>query len=184
MVEVINPFIHGRAVSPNELVVREREVHRLCGRLAAGQSTAIVGMPHVGKTSLIKSIEDAEYRKACVGDLLQVDIFSYLDAQTLRGVKNQTEFWGLALMPLKIKLSTERAESLKNLLEVYELTESNNFGTAVLQQFFTGISKAGTRLILLLDEFDDFLCNPVLNSAEFYGGLRSLASLSPGLVVV
>jgi hypothetical protein len=53
----------------------------------------------------------------------------------------------------------------------------------VLEQFFSGLSAAGIRLILLLDEFDVILSHPKLNSAEFYGGLRALASHSGGLII-
>jgi hypothetical protein len=179
----INPFIHGRAVSAGDLIGRDKEVRRLCGRLAAGQSAAVIGMPHVGKTSLIRCLEDAEYRTACVGELLSQDVFSYLDAQTLHAVQHQGEFWARSLAPVKERLGNKK-DALATVAGLYRLAEANQFGTAVLQQFFAGLSKAGSRLILLLDEFDDFLTHPVLNSAEFYGGLRSLASLSPGLMVV
>lgn len=179
----VNPFIHGRAVAPGDLIGRDKEVRRLCGRLAAGQSAAVIGMPHVGKTSLIRCLEDAEYRTACVGELLSQDVFSYLDAQTLHAVQYQGEFWARSLAPVKERLGNKK-DALAAVAGLHRLAEANQFGTAVLQQFFAGLSKAGSRLILLLDEFDDFLTHPVLNSAEFYGGLRSLASLSPGLMVV
>lgn len=180
----VNPFIHGRAVSPADLFGRDKEVRRLCSRLAAGQSTAVIGMPHIGKTSLIRCLEDAEYRRACVGELLSQDVFSYLDAQTLHGMQHQGEFWARALTPVEAMLGDGKEEVLGPVAGLYRVAESNQFGTAVLQQLFAGLAKAGRRLILLLDEFDDFLTHPVLNSAEFYGGLRSLASLSPGLMVV
>lgn len=184
MNNIVSPFIHGRAVSSAELVGRDKEIRRLCGRLAKGQSTAIVGMPHIGKTSLLRCLEDAEFRSACVGDLLAADTFSYLDVQTLRGVQNQNEFWVCALAPLKRKFDAETEGDLSAAGGLYQLAAKNNFGTAVLLQFFTGLSKTGARVILLLDEFDDFLTHPVLNSGEFYGSLRSIASLSPGLVLV
>lgn len=183
MISEVNPFIHGRAVSAHDLIGRDKEVRRLCGRLAAGQSTAVIGMPHIGKTSLIRCLEDVAYRTACAGELLSDDVFSYLDAQTLRGVQHQGEFWARALTPVEERLHDGKG-GLAAAAGLYELAQSNQFGTAVLQQLFSGLSKAGRRLILLLDEFDDFLTHPVLNSAEFYGGLRSLASLSPGLMVV
>jgi len=183
MNSAVNPFIHGKVISPENLVGRDKEIRRLCSRLATGQSTAVVGMPHIGKTSLIKCLEDVDFRRSCVGELLSDDTFSYLDVQTLRGIQNQKEFWRLALMPLKQRLSTEEGD-LSSVVNSYELAKSNDFGSAILQQFFSSLSRAGARLILVLDEFDDFLTHSVLNSAEFYGGLRSLVSLSQGLVVV
>ncbi len=49
---------------------------------------------------------------------------------------------------------------------------------------FAVLHATDSRLVLLLDEFDDFLSHPVLNSAEFYGGLLSLASRTGGLVLI
>jgi len=40
------------------------------------------------------------------------------------------------------------------------------------------------RLVLMLDEFDVLLYHPILNCAEFFGGLRSLASLSRGALTL
>lgn len=184
MNNTVNPFIHGRAVMPEDLIGRDREVRRLCSRLAAGQSTAIIGMPHIGKTSLMKSLEDVDFRRASVGEQLSLDVFSYLDVQTLRGVQNQREFWFRAFTPLRNKLRRDVEDHTESIAGIYEIAESNDFGTLVLQQLFASLFKHEYRLILLLDEFDDFLTNPVLNSAEFYGSLRSLASISPGLVLV
>ncbi len=39
-------------------------------------------------------------------------------------------------------------------------------------------------MVFLLDEFDAFLENDIFHQAEFYGGLRALASRSQGLVLV
>lgn len=46
------------------------------------------------------------------------------------------------------------------------------------------MDRAGGRLVLLLDEFDTFLTNPVLHKAVFYAGLRSLASRFRALVLL
>jgi hypothetical protein len=64
------------------------------------------------------------------------------------------------------------------------MAKENKFGTFVLEQLFTEANSRGVRCMLFLDEFDDLLSHPVLNSAEFYGSLRSLASRSQGLVLV
>ena len=46
------------------------------------------------------------------------------------------------------------------------------------------LNASGWRLVLLLDEFDTILVHPGLNQAEFYGGLRSLASRLDSLALV
>ena len=51
---MLNPFFCGNPVPPDQFIGRRREVHRIAGRIAnRGQSTAIVGEPRSGKTSLL-----------------------------------------------------------------------------------------------------------------------------------
>ncbi|MCP4357881.1 MAG: hypothetical protein GY796_07695 [Chloroflexi bacterium] len=72
----------------------------------------------------------------------------------------------------------------KSVRGMYATAVANNFGTFVLEQLFNQLHAEGRRLALLLDDFDEFLNNTKLHTAEFYGGLRTLASRSPGFVVV
>lgn len=178
----INPFIYSRAVLPSEFVGRETEIRWLISRLATGQSTAIIGLPHVGKTSLINYFADPHIRKSRFDHEFDKDVIRVLDAHMLRAVKSQAEFWEYALSPLAEQL--ENLEHLESLQENYELVKQNNFGSFLLEQFFVSLKEQEARFILFLDEFDDLLSHPVLNSAEFYGSLRSLASRSLGLVLV
>jgi hypothetical protein len=182
METVINPFIYSRAVMPNEFFGREAEIRRLVSRLATGQSTAIIGLPHVGKTSLINYVTDTDVIKTRFGKEFDNDVFRVLDAQMLRSIKSQAEFWEYALSPIADRL--DKANSQKPLYAKFLLMRENNFGTYLLEEFFTNIKEQGIRFVLFLDEFDDLLSHPVLNSAEFYGSLRSLASRSLGLILV
>lgn len=177
----ITPFIYGRSLRPQQFVGRKRALRQLFSRLATGQSVALIGQPHIGKTSLLNFISDQESRQALVGDRFVRDIFSFVDAQMLRGIETQAEFWQQALAPLRPMLELSASPTL---VAAYKTAVENKFGNYVLEQFFQTLGKAGSRLILLLDEFDDFLSNDVLHKAEFYGGLRSLASRSSGLVLL
>lgn len=179
-----NPFIYSRAVIPAEFLGREPELRRLFSRLGTRQSTAIIGQPHIGKTSLLMYVLDAKVRQASFGARFDRDLFSFLDAQTLHGVHTQAGFWELALAPLADCLQTGQPNYSESLVTKYGLAQENKFGTFVVEQLLNELGATGSRLVLLLDEFDDFLSHPVLNSAEFYGGLRSLASRSEGLVLV
>lgn len=177
----LNPFIWGRSLTPTEFVGRKKELRYVLGRLASRQSTAIIGAPHSGKTSLLNLLADAATRQQVAGSRFEHHLFSFLDAQALRAVETQATFWALALHPLAQVLE---AGAFNNVAESYHTAQQNGFGAFVLEQLLKELSKAGGRLVLLLDEFDDFLTHPKLHSAEFYGSLRSLASRSPGLVVV
>jgi hypothetical protein len=180
----INPFIYSRPVQPDEFVGREPELRRLFSRLATGQSTAIIGLPHVGKSSLLNTVMDPGRRQALFGDEFKNDLFQILDAQMLRSVRSQTEFWAQALCALDDAINAGKADKIQQIKPVFEMARTNNFGTFVLEQLFNALGEIGARYMLFLDEFDDLLSHPVLNSAEFYGSLRSLASRSQGLVLV
>jgi len=182
MQTIINPFIYSRAVMPSEFFGREAEIRRLVSRLATGQSTAIIGLPHVGKTSLINYVTDSNVREARFGKEFENDVFRVLDAQMLRSVKSQAEFWEYALSSLADQFN--KMNEPKLLHAKFLLTRENNFGSHMLEEFFTSIKEEGIRFVLFLDEFDDLLSHPVLNSAEFFGSLRSLASRSLGLILV
>ena len=179
----INPFVYSRAVMPNEFVGREKEIRRLLSRLSNDQSTAIIGLPHVGKTSLINYVMHSNVRKEAFGDVFQHDLLRVLDAHMLRSVQSQTEFWAQALKPVEDTLAKQEPV-YSPLKDVFVTTKENKYGTFVLEQLFTVFKENKIRLILFLDEFDDLLSHPVLNSAEFFGSLRSLASRSLGLVLV
>jgi hypothetical protein len=159
-------------------------LRRLFNRLATGQSVAVIGQPHIGKTSLLKYLMDEPTRTAKCGNRFDGCLLSFLDAHTLHGVKTQGAFWELALAPLADCIRATRPPHSEALRAIYQTAQENGFGTFVLERLFTELQVFGARLVLLLDEFDDFLSHSVLNSAEFYGGLRSLASRTGGLVLV
>jgi hypothetical protein len=174
----MSPFVVGRAVAPAEFFNRRGVLRRLLGRLGTGQSTALIGQPHIGKTSLLNYLLDDERRREMVGDGLDQCLFSYLDSQMLGSGFGQADFWAQVLAPLAAQFPTGEMRAH------YELTRRNQFGAFTLEQLLTRLGQAGWRLVLLLDEFDALLNHPVLNSAEFYGSLRSLASRCSGLALV
>lgn len=262
-----NPFIIGRALEPGEMTGRRAELRMVLGRLAKRQSTAVIGPPHVGKTTLLQALADATMRQALAGNRFERDVFSFVDAMAARGFASAAEFWGQALRPLADHLSLPTppaprrletdllpllrqffsesdlqdicftlsvnyealpgrgtkdktrelvvlcqqqgrlaalaqqmkqvhphldvplptppaAPHLTPLQGAFLTAQQERFGTFVLEQLFRRLHENGQRFVLLIDEFDDFLANPALHMAEFYGGLRSLASRARGFVLV
>ena len=45
-------FIYGRPVFPGEFIGRQDELNTIFDRISKGESTAVVGEPHIGKSSL------------------------------------------------------------------------------------------------------------------------------------
>lgn len=175
-----NPFQVGSAVTPRSLVGRGRELRRLAGGiLNGGQSAALVGEPRTGKTSLLGYLMAAETRQELFGEGGGKIRFQLLDAQALGAGFAPSAFWERALASL-----AEVVKQDATLQSAWRTCRLEKFGTFVLERLFAHLQAAGWRLVLLLDEFDTVLHHPALNQAEFYGGLRSLASRYESLALV
>lgn len=177
-----NPFFYGNPVRPDQFLDRRRELRRIVGRIVnQGQSTAVVGEPRSGKTSLLDYLAAPETRAELYGGSGERLLFSYLDAQTLGSEFSQAQFWEYALHPLREKATPDPASPLA---QAYRTCRENDFGCFVLERLLAQMKADGWRLVLLLDEFDALLYHPVLNKAEFFGSLRSLASRNRGALAL
>jgi hypothetical protein len=178
-----NPFFHGNPAAHDRFIDRQREVRRVVGRIVnQGQSTAIVGEPRSGKTSLLSYLAAPELREALYGPDAGHLLFTYLDAQTLGARFTQARFWDYALRSLHER-AVEPAPG-STLAQAYAVCQSNDFGAFVLERLLARTEQEGWRLVLMLDEFDVLLHHPTLNRAEFFGSLRSLASRSRGALAL
>jgi hypothetical protein len=171
-----NPFISGNPVAPADFVNRQREARRLVTRICTGQSSAVIGEPRSGKTSLLHYVRQPDL----YGEQATHILFSYLDAQMLGPRFAPPHFWEYVLQPV-VNLSGTHAAQVRT---AYAACQRETFGNFGLERLFAQLASAGYRLGLLLDEFDNLLENAAFHQAEFFGGLRSLASRMPGLVLV
>jgi len=180
---VSNPFFYGNPVAPDQFFGRRREVRRIVNRLVNwGQSTAIVGEPRTGRTSLLLYLSAEETRKDLYGIEEGRLLFSFLDAQTLGAQFDQVKFWEHALRPLHERIIASNPDT--PLGQAYQMCQNNGFGAFVLERLLAQMRTEGWRLVLLLDEFNKLLHHPVLHSGEFFGSLRSLASRSRGALAL
>jgi len=174
-----NPFFYGNSVSNSRFFDRRGPLRRVVGRLInGGQSSAIVGEPRLGKTSLLNYIAAPEMRSKLYGDWGDRMLFSFVDSQMLPRKFTAAQFWERVLLPVKTRLVDPVAETA--LAQQYGICQENEFGTFTLETLFRQLQAADWRFVLLMDEFDGLLHHEVLNSVEFFGGLRSLASRSGG----
>ncbi|GEM_PF-749619 len=179
-----NPFYYGNPVSHEQFLGRRRELRRIVGRITnLGQSTAIVGEPRSGKTSLLLYLAAPETRAGLYGtEGVRRLIFSYLDAQTLGETLSQPQFWDYVLGPLVETLVTPAPAS--PVAAAYRACQQECYAPLALERLFVQLEAADQRLVLLLDEFDLLLHHPQLNQTEFFGSLRSLASRSRGALAL
>jgi hypothetical protein len=173
-----SPFVHGGPVAPADFLNRQRELRRLLNRLEKGQATAVVGQPHTGKTSLLRYVMDKVKRDGIVGDKLDRCWFREVDSHMLGRKFDQSAFWEFVLEPVVVYFDTGELHNL------YQAAAQNEFGAFALKRLFAALDEANWCVVVLLDEFDAILNHPILNSAEFYGSLRSLTSRFSSLALI
>jgi hypothetical protein len=147
-------------------------------RLEKGQATAIVGQPHTGKTSLLRFVLDKVKRDGIVGGKLDRCWFREVDSHMLGRKFDQSAFWAFVLEPVSVYFDSGELDTL------YKSAQENEFGAFTLKRLFAALDRANWRIVVLLDEFDALLSHPILNSAEFYGSLRSLTSRFSSLALI
>lgn len=171
-------FVYGRPVRLNEFLGRESEILTIFNRLKNRESTAVVGEPHIGKTSLLLKLQERSVQEYFLkGDIKIIDSF-YKDLQPIGMDFSSFEFWLEVLEPLK---EIQGQNAISSLLAQAIKEE---FSYKSLRRLFQSISESGQVLLLLLDEFDHLLSHPQFKDPSFFAGLRSLSTTTGGLVIV
>ena len=178
-----NPFVAGSPVNSAGFFDRKEVLRRASERLRAhGQSTAIFGEPRSGKTSVLRYLSAPQNRLHLYGADFERLVFSRVDTQTFAGDITPAEFWQRTLVPLEAHIRDGKVSMAAS--QQYELCQANAFGTNTLSDLFQTVNEAGWRLVVLFDDFHLMLQQSVLNSVEFFGGLRGLAQTGEGLAIV
>lgn len=75
-----NPFIHARALAPNEAIYRHEDVARLVGLASGGHNATLYAPRRYGKTSLLKQVLEQAEQRAMTGALIDLsDVLSVAD---------------------------------------------------------------------------------------------------------
>lgn len=168
-----NPFRHSKLDKPTDLIGRRAEVHALFSQITTTQSTALIGAPHIGKTSLLNYLADPQIRLEQLPDSTSW-AFVPRNGHSLGTEETPTIFWRSVLQEA---LVTWNSQELK--AEIETKLKGETLSNDTLNAVFGDIRRNGKKLVLLLDELEDLLGKAGLSRIEFWGHLRSLASLSP-----
>ncbi len=174
----LNPFRYGKPVPPDSFVGRTQQIRTLFSRIANGESTAVVGMPHIGKSSLLRYISDSTVR----GDWLAADTerfgFVYFDCYLLQAQSDRSDFWSL--------VTSRIARAFRDRLDASDSQglDPSRSDSFQLRRMFDSIGRSGHSVVLLVDEFERFLHHPRFNNPDFLGALRSISSTTDGLILV
>ena len=175
---MLNPFIYGKPVPTGRFVGRQEQVRVLFSRLYNGESTAIVGEPHIGKTSLLRYMADENTRREWIAQVFGQHVFVDMDCHLIPIDYGPPHLWAQVLESIQA-FSTDAAVH-----DQCNLVIANQYGSLTLERLFKLLDKREWRVVLMIDEFDVLLKHPTFGTAEFLGALRSFATRTNGLVVV
>lgn len=174
-----HPFVYGRPVRPNEFFNRESSLQTVFNRLRKEESTAIVGEPHIGKSSLLLKLEDKDTQKDYLGDDSLDLIISSIDLHPVGSEYSISDFWMDALYDL------DEYPGDENIARYLDRLAKRNYHRRDLEKLFNYMGNGGRKLVLLLDEFDKLLFHPNFKeNPSFFALLRSLATRTGGLVII
>lgn len=168
-----NPFLPGKIINPADFVGRRDEIRTLFSQIATTQSTALTGGPHLGKTPLLTYVADPQIRLEQLSDSSRW-AFVTRNGHSFSADETPTTFWRLVLQEAIVVWNSRELEA-----EIEPRLKVETLSNATLDIVFGEVRRHDKKLVLLLDELEDLLGNASLSRREFWGHLRSLASLSP-----
>jgi len=172
-------FIYGRPVRASEFMDRRDTIRTIFNRLRHSESTAIVGEPHIGKSSLLLKLADPATQRTYLGEDAQCVTVNLLDLHPIGSNYAPNAFWKEALEPLQ--QYSDRDAATASLLE---RAAQEGYARRSLERLFNHLGRDNQRLVLLLDEFERLLLHPNFQDPAFFALLRSLATRTGGLAMV
>lgn len=177
---IMNPFIYGKPVPTERHINRHDALMTIFSRIKTIESTAIVGDPQSGKSSLIKYVLSEAVLKSKLKQTSKSLIIVEIDAYAgwLSEKKTPSDFWRFVFATVEEKLEDGV------LKDGIKSVRANQYGSATLVEYFKLMAKNDRRVLLVIDEFDSLLHHPNFANAEFLGGLRSLVTNTDGLQLI
>jgi hypothetical protein len=167
---IANPFTFGNPIhDPTRFIGRQTDLLQIVNRLrsSAHESTSIVGERRMGKTSLLKHLENKQVAER-IGLPAEEFCLVYMDFQGLTDI-TPTRFWKRVLQKIERTICDPALAP-----EIKTIRALDDFDLFDLEDLFAFISDKGLTIVLLLDEFEYVTQNPNFRP-NFFGGLRALA---------
>ncbi|MCA9960909.1 MAG: winged helix-turn-helix domain-containing protein [Chloroflexota bacterium] len=160
-----NPFFHRGAIRrPEDFYNRESEIAQILGLLHNGQSVSLIGPRRIGKSSLLIHLTRAEVREQ-----MQLHpphaLFVLVDCQELGGAPPEEVYEALLTSLL------DAAEDAS--IAVNDVKQPGTY--RALDRVLNQVTRAGTAVVVLLDEFELLAANEHL-TPYFFARLRGLTT--------
>ncbi len=170
-------FVYGRAVHGDEFLDRDAPLQTVFHRLATGQPTAVVGEPHIGKTSLLLRMCEPEMQRKHLGDAAENYIFHFMDMHDIPSGYTPVDFLDEALEPLG------EVDDV-HIRQAWAKSKKAGFDRRTVRRLFQAVSQSGMALVLLLDEFDTLVHHANFQGDPVFATIRSVQSTIGGLVPI
>ncbi|MBN1877130.1 MAG: AAA family ATPase [Anaerolineae bacterium] len=157
---------------------RDDELRTVFNRIRNGESSAIVGEPHIGKTSFLKKLADEQTQKDYLGKAQQELVTSMMDLLDVGKEYTPANFWEEALEPLRLH------PGHKTTSECLAAAAEADYARSALESLFEHLARQERVLLLLLDEFERLLIHPKFQDPSFFAGLRKFAGSTGGLILI
>ena len=175
----LNPFLYGKPVPPSRFIGRQDAIRTVFSRLKNGESTAIVGEPHIGKSSLLNYVADKKRRFEWLGEEAVRLFVTVTDCHMLSSNSTASDFWRQALADLPKAISDDAV------VRQWDEVGASRFSPDKLKALLNLLARSGQRIMLAIDEFDVLLNHPHFKAnTEFFGSLRSMATQTESLAVI
>jgi hypothetical protein len=174
----IHPFIYGRPVRSREFFDRNDSLRTVFNRLRHAESTALIGEPHIGKSSMLLKIAEEKTCRDYLGEELAGVSFCTIDLHPISSQYSPESFWGEALEELEI---SDIPDCIRQILN---FARERNYSRRSLERLFNQLGQQERKLVLLLDEFDRLLSHAGFRESNFFPLLRSLSTRTGGLVAI
>ncbi len=174
---VSSTFVCGRPVSGKEFINRENDLQTVFGRIRNVEPVAVVGEPHIGKTSLLHQMAKADIQRQYLGEDSGRFLFQFIDLHDIPANYTPIDFWEDITEPLE----DLRDEDIRAALQ---RSREAGFDRRSVRRLFEKVRRKGYVLVPLLDEFDVLVYHPNFQGAPLFATIRSIQSNIQGLVPV
>jgi hypothetical protein len=157
---------------------RTNELRTIFNRLRHGESTAVVGEPHIGKSSLLIKLADEASQQTYLGQDAQCMAVCLMDLHPVGNDYTCATFWEDALEPL-----AEQPDGA-TIAPLLEQATQSGYARRSLERLFNHLGQNDKKLVLLLDEFERLLIHPNFQDPSFFALLRSLTTRTGGLAMI
>lgn len=168
----LSPFISGRNATGDAFIGRNVELHSIFNRLANGESSAIVGGPKSGKSSLLSRLSEKVIQRSYLGSLADQIIVYRLDIDGTPDGFTPEKFWDECLEALQGSFGDD-----KETLILLQKAKESNYESRRLRHLFYHLREINRHLALLIDDFHLLVNRPEFNREKtFFALLRTVTT--------